>query len=489
MFGGIYLYVLSKYYNNGGMIGSIVTKVADKTISYEKAVSYSGYYIIRIKESKPTFRFILSGRDISYNDSIITMVSSKKTFEPQFKKWRKAKLVYNDEVYKIKYKFHGQDPKPYKNGHVSLRVKSKRPIMGRRDFRLITGYEMNYTNVFLNSMAGEYDLIHEDAGLIVSARFGNIVEDFYMYESLEKSYYDRVYGSEMLYKFSPKGDFHTNSHSDPIDKYYYALDNSISTTDDRIKLGFVKYMDVRNGTAEFNADEQQYLGDYLSLVYLFGHPHQITGDNDKWLLDDNILLPIFRNEGWIIFQDPARNVYDQSLFDIYLPDSPNTMAYKYLVKDDKIRQFRNKNLYQLTLSREKILLSYDSLFVKYCDITRTYNQNYLRISLKHNIHKDNINKSLDGIIQYLNINEVHLLHRQDTIRLVSDSYVRMELIVNGLSYGEIEPREYQIDNDILLPHIREHTIPFSGKINKISIVNTVTGDTLAASAIGFIDVN
>ena len=46
--------------------------------------------------------------------------------------------------------------------------------------------------------------------------------------------------------------------------------------------------------------DPKYMGSYFALFQLFGHPHQITGNNDKWLISENLIYPIYRNEGNII---------------------------------------------------------------------------------------------------------------------------------------------------------------------------------------------
>ena len=99
------------------------------------------------------------------------------------------------------------------------------------------------------------------------------------------------------------------------------------------------------------------------LLYLFGNPHQILGNNDKWIINEKNLIPVYRNEGTIRSLDIESQNFNNSMFSNNNYQSDTYIKYKTLLTDKEILNKRNLNLFKLLLNKEKITRKLDSIFL------------------------------------------------------------------------------------------------------------------------------
>jgi hypothetical protein len=485
---GVSVYYSQKYYRDASMRGKVVTFIIDYTTGIEPYINLSKYYVLNISAEAPELKFILSSNDITYNDSVIKSAINSGQFDKTLKKWRSAKILYNNQIYKIKYKFHGTHAYSYSFGYVQLKIKSKKPIQGRDEFVIRNSSEANYVNIFLNTMGQQYGLYSEDPGEIISGQFYKTVDSYHVYESLKSNYFTKIYGSKIDYIFTRKGDWHTSGHTDLVDQYYYAFDEPLVDPDFKVVEGLEKFKQVKENNYEYSNSQKHYLGKFLSLLYLFGHPHQISGDNDKWILSANEILPLYRNEGHIEYFSPSRMDYDQNLFSIYRPNSQTYNVYMNLMIDNDIRHQRNVSFYNLINNSNNVIALFDSLYKKYSSVRKDYSRKYLYAKINHKKYRDNLVSSIDKFKQYININEVHMLFQNDTLKIVSDSYVEMDLYLDDEKY-RIQPRIFKLVDTEIVPNIIETVIRINSEISDITLINTISGDTISDSNINVSYVN
>ena len=137
-----------------------------------------------------------------------------------------------------KFKFHGSSTTPYKLGYESFTIKSKYPINGYKKFKLITGNEMGYFNIFLNHISKKFSLISEDTGDIIATNSLGEIRDFYQYAVFDEEYLKSNYGiinSTILRRntfFEAVNPLEW--HSSDLDKVSYNLDMDMINKNDYI---------------------------------------------------------------------------------------------------------------------------------------------------------------------------------------------------------------------------------------------------------------
>ena len=243
------------------------------------------------------FIVLFSENDQRINDSLIKVAINNIELSDDQKIYRQANAIFNNQKFNIKYKFHGTSITPYlDHRRLSYSIKSQNKIFETKDFKLIISYEMDYKNIFLNYLSNELGLISEDSGRIVSVNLGNKINDYFMYEDFDRSYIKKKYGFiNPLVVRNLTFYNEVNSHFSEIDKYSYDLDLTEMSYDYFLRWDKLKSLSYYN----YSDKEKLIYGNFLAFIYFFGNPHQITGNNDKWIITKNYILPVYRNEGVI----------------------------------------------------------------------------------------------------------------------------------------------------------------------------------------------
>ena len=180
----------------------------------------------------------------------------------------------------------------------ALQLNQNIPLMDTKNFKLITGNQMGYFNIFLNHVSKKFSLISEDEGDIVATNSLGEIRDFYQYAVFDENYLESKYNiiNSTIIRRNTFNDVIDggNWHSSDLDNVSYNIDMDIINKNDYI---FWEKFNQNPNNSQFDAN---YMGSFFALLQLFGHPHQITGNNDKWLISKNLIYPVYRNEGNII---------------------------------------------------------------------------------------------------------------------------------------------------------------------------------------------
>ena len=149
---------------------------------------------------------------------------------------------------------------------------------------------MNYFNIFLNLIGHNFGLIAEDPGRIITTNSLGKIQDFFQYEVFDEDYLKSRYNLENSVILRRHTFWENNNssewHSSKLDNVSYNLDLKLISSED-----YALWASLLNSTSEINYDPQ-YVGMFLALLQLFGNPHQITGNNDKWVLNNGKFFPV-----------------------------------------------------------------------------------------------------------------------------------------------------------------------------------------------------
>lgn len=437
-----------------------------------------------------------SDKDIVYNDSIIKLIKSSKInwVTDEFKKWKKASILYNNKKIDIKYKFHGSSTGHYLNGIQSYSIKSDDRIFNRREFKLITSLEFTYRNIFLNHIAKYFDLIHEDVGEIVIVKDYRSVRDYFLYENFDNSYVKKNYklnNPHVIRNLTFNEGFIKNAHSSQLDNVSYNIDS------DRVSKDIYEKWD---NLLKFNFDkiliDKEYMGRFLSLVYLFGNPHHITGNNDKWIISDEGLFPIYRNEDTFSNLSADQRYYPEGFNDIIFNNyyySSTHDKYKKLIEDEEILNIRNTYFKKIVDMREKIISDYDSIFHANISLHKRFNDSYLLIKNSHNKYKRIINDNINLLEDYINSGIIISMIKDDHLYLKSSLNNKINIIIDGKEIPYFSKEVYVGPLGNLKDSINEIKI-FTGEeidFNDIKFIDLVTKDTLdyESNKVNFININ
>ena len=143
------------------------------------------------------------------------------------------------------------------------------------------------------------------------------------------------------------------------------------------------------------------MGRYFSLL-IFGHPHHITGNNDKWVISDEGLFPVYRNEDTFskitVNQRYYPEGFNEYLFNNYYYSSTH-IKYKMLLEDEEVLNNRNMYFKKIVDMREKIISDFDSIFHANINIHKRFNDSYLLMKILQ--YKRLINHNLNIIEDYI----------------------------------------------------------------------------------------
>tara|TARA_Y100001970_G_C14241217_1_gene865017 strand:+ start:912 stop:2459 length:1548 start_codon:yes stop_codon:yes gene_type:complete len=387
----------------------------------------------------PDFVLRFSKKDYEYKDSIRNLIKSGKVkiLEDWLKKWRDFEIVVNGEEIDAKFKYHGSSYTPYLQDYESFTVKSEFPINGYTNFKLINGLETNYFNVFLNLIGHNFNLITEDPGRIIVTNSLGKIQDFFQYNVFDEAYLQSRYGfkNSIILRRNTFWENNNNSkwHSSKLDNVPYNIDLNYVSNDD-----YVLWESLLNSTSENNYDPE-YIGMFLALLQLFGSAHQITGNNDKWVINNGKLYPVYRNESAL---DPIINdeININSLFSKYYY-SYSLEPYKSFLGDENVLIERNHAFKKILDSRINILDALDSTYNQHIRTHRRYNKKYLKIKFDHNNKKRVLENNLNKIENYLNSGHSLILFDGEKLKVSSTRKNPIKVEINGEGFTFL-PKRY-----------------------------------------------
>ena len=308
------------------------------------------------KKNKLDYKFILSKNDKKFFDSIKNIGFKNKFLTDSLKSYRNAKLIYNDSLINIKVKYRGSDITPFFWNSPSLKIKSKNQINGYLNFNIVSGLEMDYKNIFFNQTAKKFDLYAEGPGEIVSFYFNEHYNDGYLYEVFDSNYVKYNYGDSLFNQFKNYKNF--LNHSGEFDNVFYNNEKQ-SISNRNSSVGINKHKKYKSMNLILNKYEEDYFAKYMSLLYLFGNSHQITGDNLTFLDINHNFIPLFRNEGDLNFLNVNKKSFDNVVFE-YEPNAPSYDFFKKMILKDSFRFRRNVLFKKILTEKEEIKNNFDS---------------------------------------------------------------------------------------------------------------------------------
>ena len=430
---------------------------------------------IKLSNDSPTFLLDYSKNDLIYKDSIFNMIDAGRIsiLEDRWKVWRNCKIVENGLGYKVKFKLHGSSIVPYRRGFESLSVKSKMPINGRRYFKLITCDEMTYYQIFSNHFASKYGLVTEDVGDIVAVNSRGKIRDFFQYSSFDRQYLQSMYNFSQpriirRNTFSGGGNFW---HSSNLDNVGYNLDaDSISKNDYAIWEAVQKELSVQSL-------DLTHMGRFLALLQLFGHPHQTTGNNDKWVISDNILYPVWRQESDIVPIDKF-DLINNTIFSGYYSSSSYEI-YKKSLTIPKVIEVRNSMFDMIVSNRENILNRLDSIFDSHKEIHMSFNENYLLIKSRHKYSRTQLDRNIQALSKYLHHGYTNVSYDGDMLRITSSRQNKLRIEIDDKSYDYL-PQNVEYHADLKKLELTQNELVISGvqEISSLIIKDVLLNEKL-----------
>ena len=482
---GIYcltFYSYKKYYElNKTNLNFIHSKIDDKIFSGAKKILPERLFYFNpniFNKEQADFSIIFSPKDKRFFDSIINIAEKIGVLKDDLKSWRKIEILFNKKKINGKIKLHGSSLSPHIYGNSSYTIKSREPIINSKKFKIIDENEMNYHTIFFKILANDYGLITEDLGTMVLINDGQKTKPYHFYKNFDSKYIEETYHLEEpvilrknVFKNSQKESWF---HSNDLDNLPYNLDIKSIKND-----YYERFARLNNFKLDFNEFEKNYLGNFLAILYLFNHPHQILGDNEKWILSKKSNLPLYRNEENFYLNESKKTNFDQYLFSRHykLGEGTTFDKYKNYVTDEEIRSFRNKAMYKIVMDERKIMNSYDSVFNSYKDILKRNSDFYFRLKYSHKGNKSILKNNIEKIKSYLETGETFVLKKENTIEVTSNSYVNLEIKLNDSIYS-FQPREFYFENNRLRSKLIPKKIKLKSELKQILLINKITNDTI-----------
>ena len=455
--------------------------IIGKTTNYissflEEKGLYKFYHINTSFFMKKKANFLLhySKNDYKQKDSILTRIKSGeiKILEDRYKNYRKIGILENKNEINAKIKFHGSSSTPYINGFESYTIKSKYSINGYKYFKLITGTEMNYLNVFLNSNASFFNLYSEDSGDIVVTNLNGKLTDFFQYSVFDENYIKRTFNIEnpvIIRRRTFDEKISNEWHSSNLDGTPYNIDSKTLLNSD------FKIWEAFNNNPQPDHFDPEYIGSFMALLQLFGHPHQITGNNDKWILSQGKMFPVYRNEGLL---DPitVESLTYNDIFDVYYYSS-SLENYKNFLSSDDVIYYRNQTFKKIIDNRYNVINSLDSIYNKYKNIHSTFNNNYLKIKYNFSYNKKTLINNIKSVEDFLNSGYTLVYFDGSKLKIKSTRVNKLEIIINDKKH-EFSPTSYKLEGKTLINKNNELLINNINNISSLIIKDLTLNETL-----------
>jgi hypothetical protein len=455
-------------------INRVLSKVAIPAERYGLTSIYSVYSVFS-QNTNPLILLDYSENDLNYKSSIFDSIDSGHVniLEDRWKKWRKMDIVYKGEGIKASFKFHGSSTTPYIAGYESLTIKSKSPINGKKKFKLITCAEMTYLHIFHNYVGKMLGLVTEDSGEIVSANSRNRIRDFYQYSIFDEDYLEREYGfrKPVIVRrntFESSGRYW---HSSDLDGVSYNIDvQSISKED----YSVWNNLHAKSGNRFY---DPVYMGRFLALLQFFGDAHQITGNNDKWLVSVDKAFPVWREEG-IIRPVNKHDLVENILFDKSFY-SKSFEVYKRSLCDPEVLLSRNLALIEIVRRSEDFNESLDSIFDVYKGIHKVFNDNYIKIVGNHRYVRSQLRQNVESIKSFLDYGFTLVYYDGSRLKISSTRQNLLEVRLNNQIH-QFYPTSYQYDEEArkIIPRINEFILEDVRGLSDLQIRDNVLNKKL-----------
>jgi hypothetical protein len=486
---GIYLFtyafIFFGYYfsDNEDLLGDLASISNKVSLRLRQVIDVEKLYYLNpkiINPLKPDFAIDFSKNDSKYNDSIIkSVLSCEKLLLDKDKSWRKANIFVKNRKIGIKYKFHGSSLYPYSRDHKSYSIKSEEQILGARKFKLITGIEMSYLNVFLNLISRKYELLSEDIGRIAVVNLDGEKKDFFMYKNFDEKYIKNQYklSNPTIIRNNTFVDNSRSWHESEFDENPFNIDLDVISN-----KKFNQWKNLLNHKFDSLQLDKDYLGRFFALLYLFGSPHQILGNNDKWVISDKKIMPVFRNEGSIRNLGLESQNFNNTLFENNNYESLTYIKYKKLLLDKEVLNKRNYYLNVLLQDKEKILKTYDSVYYANKSKHKRHNIDYLKININHQKLKNNLHSNFSLIEKYLSYGHVIVAKEKNTLNIFSsrnnDFYFKYNSTILQLPSKKITMnKDTKIISEIIQNKIKLESGQTIGRLGYV-VIDKITNDTI-----------
>ena len=424
---------------------------------------------------KPNLIISLSKNDIKTNDSVINslVMSNQEILLDQNKNWRNAKALFQNKEIKIKYKFHGSALASYYKGLNSYSIKSQKSIYGAKEFKLVNAEEMNFFNIFLNKLSNDLGLISEDTGEILSVNDSKTINAYFFYKTFNPKYIHDNYGlkNPEIFRGITKWESYSDWHSSELDGTYYNLDSENVTTS-----YLEKWKNLNSSSIDKTYIDENYFGKFFSLIYLFGSTHQIIGDNDKWVISEKKILPVYRNEG-SIRKITTNELRDNKIFEVSHYQSNTLDKYLNIISMNGVLNSRNIYLNQLLKNKKEILKSFDSIYEYNKTKHKIYN-NHLKIKSFYLHIRRTLISNFEVINKYLNSGYTVILYDNNKLSLKSSRNNQLKILVDNQSFTFNPKKVFNKSSKIISTKLNELEVDNINNINNLLIIDQITKDTL-----------
>lgn len=390
----------------------------------------------------PNFILRFSNNDLKSKDSIYDLIKTNEIIilEDWMKNWRNFNIINNKEEVKAKYKLHGSSAASYYQGYESFTIKSETEINGYKNFKLLNGLKSNYFSIFLNETAHSFNLIAEDSGEIIVTNSLGRFQDFFQYNIFDQDYLEskyKMYNSSIIKRNTFFEKNIRNWHASELDDVLYNIDLDIIS-----KKDYELWKKNINGTNEIIYDEK-YMGNFLALIQLFNDPHQITGNNDRWVVNEDKIYPVYRNEG--SFQPLSGDeINKNAVFNNYYYSS-SYVPYMKALGNPKVINYRNQAFKKIIDETLKINNRLDSIYDKYIGIHKRYNKNYVRIKYEHSLKKRILSSNFNNIRNYLYSGKIMIYYDGDKLKITSTRNNMLSVSVDGQEHSFL-PKIYNYNS-------------------------------------------
>ena len=472
---GIFFYLgYSKKFIDKVPVIAKTTNIISTFLENKGLYKFYNFNISFFSKKKANFLLHYSKNDYKEMDSVLALIKSGKIkiLEDRYKNYRKIGVLVNKNEINAKIKFHGSSIAPYQNGFESYTIKSKYSINGYKYFKLITGVEMNYFNVFLNSNASFFNLYSEDSGDIVVTNLNGKLTDFFQYSVFDENYIKRTFNIEnpvIIRRRTFNENISSNWHSSNLDNTPYNIDSKNLLNSD------FKIWETFNKNPQPDQYDPEYIGSFMALLQLFGHSHQIIGNNDKWILSQGKMFPVYRNEGSIL-PITVQGLTDNNIFDSYYYSS-SFENYKNILSSDKVIHYRNQTFKKIIDNRYNVINSMDSIYNKYKNTHSTFSNNYLKIKYGFSYNKRTLINNIKSVEGFLNSGYTLIYFDGSKLKIKSTRVNKLEIIINDKKH-EFFPTSYKLEGKTLVNENDELLINNINNISSLVIKDLTLNKTL-----------
>ena len=453
----------SGFIQNEG-VRSLCLKVSDKFLRLNFG-SIVKIFATKTEEAKIFIEF--SQDDLKFNQDVIDLAQKQEgLLLDSYKKYRNAYIIDDQGRRKIKYKMHGSSLAPYIRGFKSWTIKD-----GTEKYKVINSFEMDYFNIFLNTMARDHDVYGEDAGGIIIVSDNQSTSDYFKYQVFNEDYLRMTYGiSARILRRNTYREGHGFWHSSFHDSLVSNLDAESLTPGDADKWRILQ----NASSAEMT--QAEYMGRFSALLQLTGSSHQITGNNDKWLLIENKFFPVFRNEGDIA-PISVKEIIDFDILRRFYYSSSTRPYARNMVRDSSI-YYRNLAFKSMEDNRESLIQGLTDLWNEN-KLKHLRGQFFLKKAGNYFYNKQVLVNNLETLSSYLRSGHVSAEVNGRDITFFSSRKSVISIYYLSTRIGELPCLSTSLNKNLEISHkLGETTIQLDGEFEDLVFVDNLLNDTL-----------